>query len=194
MRAIAQDQDAARLMGIDVDQTIAFTFLLAGSLAGAGRRADRFRQIGTTVRSRVPIRPVRVYRRRSGRYRQPEGAALGGLLIGFDKGLQRGCRVLCPGQELEHSGGLYRADPGDRVPATGPDRQPQRRKGVTWPATWSARPGRRCRQWMRVAAVPAVAVVLLVLYPEYVSSPPSTSSDRGSRGEDERLRDAWRSA
>jgi branched-chain amino acid transport system permease protein len=35
MRACAQDRDAARLMGIDVDTTIATTFLLGGLMAGA---------------------------------------------------------------------------------------------------------------------------------------------------------------
>ncbi|GAB3257548.1 branched-chain amino acid ABC transporter permease [Kineosporia babensis] len=35
MRAVAQDQDAARLMGIDVDRTIAFVFAVGGGLAGA---------------------------------------------------------------------------------------------------------------------------------------------------------------
>jgi branched-chain amino acid transport system permease protein len=36
MRATAQDPDAARLMGINVDTTISLTFLLGGLLAGAG--------------------------------------------------------------------------------------------------------------------------------------------------------------
>jgi branched-chain amino acid transport system permease protein len=36
MRAVAQNRDAAKIMGIDVDQIIALTFLLGGVLAGAG--------------------------------------------------------------------------------------------------------------------------------------------------------------
>ena len=35
MRATAQDQDAARLMGININRTIAFTFALGGAMAGA---------------------------------------------------------------------------------------------------------------------------------------------------------------
>jgi branched-chain amino acid transport system permease protein len=34
MRAVAQDREAAAMMGIDVDGTISFTFMLAGALAG----------------------------------------------------------------------------------------------------------------------------------------------------------------
>lgn len=35
MRATAQDRDAAQLMGIDINMTIALTFLIAGALAGS---------------------------------------------------------------------------------------------------------------------------------------------------------------
>ncbi len=35
MRATAQDKEAAAIMGIDVNRTISFTFLIAGGLAGA---------------------------------------------------------------------------------------------------------------------------------------------------------------
>ena len=47
MRATAQDADAARLMGIDVNKTIAFTFALGGALAGAaGLIFQQTREIG----------------------------------------------------------------------------------------------------------------------------------------------------
>ncbi|MGZ4338416.1 MAG: branched-chain amino acid ABC transporter permease, partial [Gaiellaceae bacterium] len=36
MRATAQDKDAAAIMGINVNRTISFTFLIAGALGGAG--------------------------------------------------------------------------------------------------------------------------------------------------------------
>jgi branched-chain amino acid transport system permease protein len=36
MRATAQDKDAAAMMGIDVNRTISFTFIVAGALAGVG--------------------------------------------------------------------------------------------------------------------------------------------------------------
>jgi len=36
MRAVSLDADAARLMGIDVDRTISYTFALGSALAGAG--------------------------------------------------------------------------------------------------------------------------------------------------------------
>ena len=54
MRATAQDRDAAAMMGIDVNRTISFTFLLAGALAGAGRprlRALLRRRSATTPAS-----------------------------------------------------------------------------------------------------------------------------------------------
>lgn len=35
MRAVSQDKDAAKLMGIDVERTITFVFLIGGALAGA---------------------------------------------------------------------------------------------------------------------------------------------------------------
>jgi branched-chain amino acid transport system permease protein len=38
MRATSQDRDAAAMMGININRTIAFTFLLAGALAGGGGR------------------------------------------------------------------------------------------------------------------------------------------------------------
>ena len=49
MRAVAQDQDGARLMGINVNRTISFTFALGGALAGAAGGAVHRRRTAPTA-------------------------------------------------------------------------------------------------------------------------------------------------
>jgi branched-chain amino acid transport system permease protein len=90
MRATAQDQDAARLMGIDVDRTIAFTFALGGAMAGAAgllyfetvgtTRADAGFQLGLFAFTAAVL----------GGIGNLNGAVLGGLLIGLIQGLNDG--------------------------------------------------------------------------------------------------------
>jgi branched-chain amino acid transport system permease protein len=83
MRATAQDQDAARLMGIDVDRTIALTFALGGALAGAAgllylqtfgtTRYDSGFQLGLIAFTAAVL----------GGIGNLNGAVLGGFLIGL---------------------------------------------------------------------------------------------------------------
>jgi branched-chain amino acid transport system permease protein len=90
MRATAQDQDAARLMGIDVNRTISFTFALGGSLAGAAgvmyqqtiatTRFDLGFQLGLVAFTAAVL----------GGIGNLTGAVLGGFLIGLIQGLNEG--------------------------------------------------------------------------------------------------------
>jgi branched-chain amino acid transport system permease protein len=83
MRATAQDQDAARLMGIDVDRTIAFTFGLGGALAGAAG-VLYLESVGTT-RWDLGFR-LGLYAFTAavlGGIGNLQGAVLGGFLIGI---------------------------------------------------------------------------------------------------------------
>jgi branched-chain amino acid transport system permease protein len=83
MRATAQDQDAARLMGINVDRTIAFTFALGGGLAGAAgllwmqsvgnTRYDAGFQLGLIAFTAAVL----------GGIGNLKGAVIGGVLIGL---------------------------------------------------------------------------------------------------------------
>ena len=70
MRATAQDREARVLMGVDLNQTIALTFLLGGALAARGRcrlgPAVRLR----ALRPRVQRRPQGVHGGRPRRHRQ----------------------------------------------------------------------------------------------------------------------------
>ena len=83
MRATAQDQQAAQLMGVDLNQTIALTFLLGGMLAGAagivwGLRFGFVRQdLGFNAGLKAFTSAV------LGGIGNISGAALGGFIIGF---------------------------------------------------------------------------------------------------------------
>jgi branched-chain amino acid transport system permease protein len=87
MRATAQDQDAARLMGIDVDRTIAFTFGLGGAMAGAAGLLY-LESIGTTrwdAGFRLGL--IAFTAAVLGGIGRLDGAVLGGFLIGIVQNL-----------------------------------------------------------------------------------------------------------
>lgn len=90
MRATAQDQDAARLMGINVDRTISFTFALGGALAGAAGLMYQ-QVIGTTNYTLgYQLGLIAFTSAVLGGIGNLTGAVLGGLLIGLIQGLNDG--------------------------------------------------------------------------------------------------------
>jgi branched-chain amino acid transport system permease protein len=103
MRATAQDRDAARMLGIDVDRTIAFTFALGGALAGIGgflyvlyfttTRFDLGFQIGLFAFTAAVL----------GGIGNLAGAALGGLLIGLIQNFNEGLSWHAPGSDWTQS-------------------------------------------------------------------------------------------
>ena len=68
MRATAQDREAASLMGVDMNQTIALTFLLGGALAARPASSGAFAS-ATSVGPRLQRRPQGVHRGRPRRHR-----------------------------------------------------------------------------------------------------------------------------
>jgi branched-chain amino acid transport system permease protein len=90
MRATAQDQDAARLMGINVDRTIAFTFALGGGMAGAAG-CLYVQSVGTTKFDLgFQLGLIAFTAAVMGGIGKLNGAVLGGLLIGIIQGLNDG--------------------------------------------------------------------------------------------------------
>lgn len=93
MRATAQDQDAARLMGIDVDRTIAFTFALGGALAGAAGLMYQ-QVVGTTAYNLgYQLGLIAFTSAVLGGIGNLSGAVLGGVLIGLIQGLNDGLTI-----------------------------------------------------------------------------------------------------
>ncbi len=103
MRATAQDRDAAAMMGINVNRTISFTFLIAGALAGAAGllyalyvtniRFDQGFQLGLIAFTAAVF----------GGIGNLPGAVLGALLIGLIQAFNEGLGWHAPGSDWTQS-------------------------------------------------------------------------------------------
>ncbi len=83
MRATAQDPEAARLMGINVDTTISVTFLLGGMLAGAAGLIYALYQTTIWYFQGFTAGLIAFTAAVMGGIGNIRGAVLGGLIIGF---------------------------------------------------------------------------------------------------------------
>src|SRR5579862_7398227 len=103
MRATAQDRDAAAMMGINVNRTISFTFLIAGALAGAGGLvyALYFRQIHYDTGYRLGL--IAFPAAALGGIGNLPGAVLGAMLIGFIQAYNEGLIHYGPGSDYTES-------------------------------------------------------------------------------------------
>jgi branched-chain amino acid transport system permease protein len=103
MRATAQDRDAARLMGIDVDRAISFAFGIGGALAGVGgfvyfayftqARFDLGFRLGLFAFTAAVL----------GGIGNMAGAALGGYMIGLIENFNNGLDWHTPGPDWTES-------------------------------------------------------------------------------------------
>ncbi|HVE67199.1 MAG TPA: branched-chain amino acid ABC transporter permease [Solirubrobacteraceae bacterium] len=82
MRATAQDPEAARLMGINVDTTISFTFLLGGLMAGAAALIYALYQTTLWYFAGFQAGLIAFTAAVMGGIGNLQGAVLGGLIIG----------------------------------------------------------------------------------------------------------------
>jgi branched-chain amino acid transport system permease protein len=83
MRATAQDPDAARLMGINVNTTISMTFLLGGMLAGAAGLINLLYQTSIWYLQGFQAGLIAFTAAVMGGIGNLKGAVLGGLIIGI---------------------------------------------------------------------------------------------------------------
>jgi branched-chain amino acid transport system permease protein len=97
MRATAQDKDAAAMMGIDVDRTISFTFLVAGALAGAGGVIFAFYATTISFYTGFQLGLFAFTAAVLGGIGNLPGAVLGALLIGLIQAFNEGLAWHSPG-------------------------------------------------------------------------------------------------
>ncbi|MTD16760.1 branched-chain amino acid ABC transporter permease [Nakamurella sp. YIM 132087] len=90
MRAVAQDQDGARLMGINVNGTISFTFALGGALAGAAGLLFFLVQSQTFYDTGTQLGLIAFTAAVLGGIGNLVGAVVGGLMIGIIQAINEG--------------------------------------------------------------------------------------------------------
>ena len=103
MRATAQDKDAAAMMGIDVNRTISFTFLVAGALAGAAGVIFAFYETTIQYNTGFTLGLIAFTAAVLGGIGNLVGAVLGGLLIGFIQDYNEGLSWHAPGSAWTNS-------------------------------------------------------------------------------------------
>jgi branched-chain amino acid transport system permease protein len=97
MRATAQDRDASAIMGINVNRTISFTFLLAGALAGAGGLVFALSQTDVRFDTGFTLGLIAFTSAVLGGIGNLVGAVLGALLIAFIQAFNEGLSWHAPG-------------------------------------------------------------------------------------------------
>ena len=103
MRAVAQDMDASRMMGINVDRTIAFTFALGGALAGAAGLLFVMFQTSTRFDLGFQIGLFAFTAAVLGGIGNLTGAVLGAMLIGLIQAFNEGLSWHTPGSNWTES-------------------------------------------------------------------------------------------
>ncbi len=103
MRATAQDMDASAIMGIDVNRTISFTFLLAGALAGAAGLVYALSQTVVRYDQGFTLGLIAFTAAVLGGIGNLPGAVLGALLIGLIQAFNEGLGWHAPGSDWTES-------------------------------------------------------------------------------------------
>ena len=103
MRATAQDKDAAAMMGIDVNRTISFTFLVAGGLAGAAGVVFAFYSTTIAFNTGFTVGLFAFTAAVLGGIGNLPGAVLGAVLIGLIQNFNEGLPWHSPGSEWTES-------------------------------------------------------------------------------------------
>jgi branched-chain amino acid transport system permease protein len=99
MRATAQDREAAAMMGIDVNRTISFTFLLAGALAGAAGLVFALYTTNLTFLTGFRTGLIAFTAAVLGGIGNLPGAVLGALIIGLIQAFSDGLAWHSPGSQ-----------------------------------------------------------------------------------------------
>jgi branched-chain amino acid transport system permease protein len=99
MRATAQDREAAAMMGINVNRTISFTFLLAGTLAGAAGLVYAYYVTTVSFDTGFRIGLIAFTAAVLGGIGNLPGAVLGALIIGFVEAFNNSLGWYTPGSD-----------------------------------------------------------------------------------------------